>query len=141
MPRQRLSACLLFAAACGPGLAQTAAVDFQRDIQPIFKISCVSCHSGAKPAGQRRLDSPQETLRVVVAGKSQESRLIKRVLGQGGEPRMPLAGKPLDDQQVALLKRWIDAGAPGAATETASGPRKHWAYVKPQRPAVPAVKN
>lgn len=99
--------------------------------------------------GQLRLDSKAPAMKggvsgpVIIPGHNQESRLIRRVMGLGGEPRMPLGGKPLSEEQIALLKRWIDAGAPwpDGFPEKAPAVRKHWAYVKPVRPQIPKVKN
>ncbi len=119
--------------------------DFQKDVQPVLRAACYQCHSGARAMGQLRLDAKEPALHggvsgaVIVPGRSQDSRLIRRILGLGREPRMPLGGKPLGDEQIAILKRWIDAGAqwPG---ETAAGEpalRKHWSYIKPSRPPVP----
>ncbi|MGH7128907.1 MAG: DUF1553 domain-containing protein, partial [Planctomycetaceae bacterium] len=47
---------------------------------------------------------------------------------------------PLSDHQIGLIRAWIDQGAPwpdgvGAQIEP---PAKHWAYLKPQRPLIPA---
>jgi len=68
---------------------------------------------------------------------------MQRVEGRGGEPRMPFNGPPLAREQIATLKLWIDEGAdwPGAAEARDQSPPKHWAYVKPVKPALPAVKH
>src|SRR4029077_19412076 len=53
----------------------------------------------------------------------------------------PMNGKPLDPEQIAAIRSWIDSGAnwpDGAAGEPAET-RKHWAYFPPQRPALPTV--
>ena len=48
----------------------------------------------------------------VVPGNSTESRLYLMVAGKI-EPRMPFSADPLGPAEVELLRRWIDAGAPG----------------------------
>ena len=117
-------------------------VDFVRDIQPIFQTSCAPCHFGDKPKADLRLDSKSLTLKLVVPGNSENSRLLHRVLGLNGEKRMPLGREALSAAQIELLKRWIDEGAqwPDAAS-VEGGVKKHWAYIAPVRPAVPKVKN
>ena len=45
---------------------------------------------------------------------------------------MPPKGDPLKPEQIELLRQWISSGANYA---------KHWAYVVPQRPALPRVEN
>jgi hypothetical protein len=134
--------------ATGARKATGRTIDFSREIQPIFKASCYQCHSGDEPKGQLRLDSRAMALRggisgpVIIAGNSRDSRLIHRVMGLGGEPRMPFKGAPLTPQQIAKLRAWIDQGAqwPDAAAGASAPPQKHWAYVKPARPQPPAVK-
>lgn len=127
-------------------LAANQPVDFAQDIQPIFKSSCYGCHSGEKPKAQLRLDSKTLALKggisgaVIVPGKSNDSRLIHRVLGQGDEQRMPLKGEALNAEQIALLRRWIDEGAVWPDSASAEGTiAAHWAFVPPVRPPLPTV--
>ena len=78
--------------------------DFARDIAPIFQTSCYSCHNGDKAQGQLRLDSETAILKggvsgkVVIAGDSQNSLLVKRLLGLGDAPRMPMGADPLPSE-------------------------------------------
>ncbi len=119
-----------------------AKVDFVRDIQPIFQASCTPCHFGEKPKAELRLDSKTLTLKLIVPGNSNGSRLVQRVLGANGEKRMPLGREALSAAQIELLKRWIDEGANWPETASVEGGvKKHWAFVAPIRPAVPNVKN
>ena len=89
--------------------------DFQRDIAPLLQKSCGRCHITAS-MGKLRLDSAAAVLRggasgpAIVPGHSADSLLVKRLLGQGGEPQMPLGGQPLGGESVALIRRWIDTG-------------------------------
>lgn len=132
-----------------PGMpaAHTGAVDFARDVRPIFETNCYACHSGSQPKSQLRLDQKAAAMKggmsgpVIVADDSKGSRLIHRVLGADGEPRMPFGRQPLSEAQIATLKRWIDEGAPWPDTGDAGeqGIKKHWAYVEPVRPPVPSV--
>ncbi len=117
-------------------------VDFVRDIQPIFQASCTPCHFGEKPKAELRLDSKAITLKLVVPGNSNGSRLVHRLLGANGEKRMPLGREALSAVQIELLKRWIDEGAHWPDTASAGGGgKKHWAYIAPMRPAIPGGKN
>lgn len=135
-----------------PGLQLAAAsfsADFSKDVEPVLRKNCFGCHSGAQAKGQLRLDAPAGILRggiggpAVVPGKSEGSRLMHRIEGKGGEQRMPLKGEPLKPAEIAAIAAWIDAGAKLPAVAASSEPviEKHWAYRKPVRPAVPAVKN
>jgi uncharacterized protein DUF1553/uncharacterized protein DUF1549/cytochrome c len=130
-------------------------IDFKRQIEPIFARSCYQCHNAQKAMGQLRLDSNESALKgglsgaAIVPGDSKGSLLVKRILGEGAEPRMPMGGDPLTPTQITLIRRWIDQGANWAEAATGrQGDRatgreisKHWAYVKPVRPALPRVRN
>jgi mono/diheme cytochrome c family protein len=122
-------------------LAQTAKVDFARDIQPILQTRCVQCHGPERQVAQLRLDNQKLAARVIVPGKSSDSRLVHRILGLNGEARMPKGGAPLEPAQIALIKRWIDEGAVWPANSSVEAQNKHWAFIPPVRPALPTVKN
>src|SRR5262249_19070759 len=47
---------------------------------------------------------------VIVIGKSAESKLIKRVANGDGGLQMPPTG-PLTDEEIGILRAWIDQGA------------------------------
>jgi WD40 repeat protein len=47
-----------------------------------------------------------------VPGKSDSSRMVLMMEGKL-EPRMPNKGEPLDPAEIAIVRRWIDAGASG----------------------------
>src|SRR5262245_53675220 len=81
--------------------AQSPAVDFVADVQPIFKASCYSCHSGAQPQAGLRLDVRSMALKggiggaVILPGNSKDSSLLHRVIGLGGLRPMPMTGARL----------------------------------------------
>ena len=91
-------------------------VDFNRDIAPVFQKSCVTCHNANLAQAKLRLDSESAVLAgglsgpAIVPGKSGGSLLVKRILGSTDAPRMPLGGAALSDEQVQLIRRWIDEG-------------------------------
>jgi hypothetical protein len=110
-----------------------AAVDFDKDVQPVLARSCFSCHSASLASAGLRLDSRATALKVITPGNSADSRLIQRVEAVDAAKRMPLGGKPLDPAQIAIIRKWIDEGA----LWPEGGPKRHWAYVKPVRPPLP----
>ncbi|MFN0086860.1 MAG: PSD1 and planctomycete cytochrome C domain-containing protein [Blastocatellia bacterium] len=131
--------------------AQAGPADFARDVEPIFRSRCYECHGPEKASAQLRLDNRQAAMRgglggaVILPGKSGASRLMNRVLGHGGEQRMPLGREALTPAQIETLRKWVDEGAvwpEDAAGQAASAlPPKHWAFTAPVRPAIPEVKN
>src|SRR5262249_19064556 len=79
----------------------------------------------------------------IVPGKSVASRLIKAVTAADDVPVMPPKEPRLSSADIALLRTWIDAGAPAPADEVAQtvNRSKHWAFQPPVHPIQPAVKN
>jgi hypothetical protein len=141
----RIAALLLVLPLCSPGGADEQArdkVDFTREIRPILANNCLLCHGPDAKARKAdlRLDTPEGATALhdgkaaIVPGKPDQSELLKRVTTADKEDLMPpvKSGKKLTKEQIDLLKRWIQQGAAYA---------KHWAFVKPERPALPAVKN
>jgi hypothetical protein len=81
-------------------------VDFRRDIEPLLKEKCQSCHGAEQQQSGLRLDSRSAALTggkggvVLKPGNSRESRLIHLVAGINKELRMPMTGDPLSNEQV-----------------------------------------
>src|SRR5262245_35737200 len=67
--------------------AANRAVDFVRDVQPLFAAHCYQCHGPDKQEAQFRLDVKSVALRggelgpAIIPGKSAESLLIQAVAG------------------------------------------------------------
>ena len=98
--------------------AQSAGeADFARDIQPLFRDHCYSCHGPTVQANNFRLDRRRDSMpnRVgangarIIPGNAANSRLYLRITGQAGL-QMPPTG-PLTAEQIALIKSWIDQSA------------------------------
>jgi len=117
-------------------------IDYAREVLPILSNQCFHCHGPdqdskeAKAAGFR-LDKRKEAVdfEMIIPGKADKSPVIARVTTSNNKLRMPPldSGKPqLTGEQVATLKRWIDQGAEYS---------EHWAFVKPQKPELPEVKD
>ncbi len=124
-------------------------VEFVRDIQPIFAASCNHCHGEDEQEGQLRLDAKLVVMRggktgpLLIAGKSAESLLVERIAGLGTEKQMPLDDTPLTDEQIGLIRAWIDQGAkwPDGVGSKATEVKKHWAYVTPVSSPLPEVRD
>ena len=99
--------------------------------QAIFAESCYGCHGAGQQMGNLRLDTNPG--KAVIPGNSADSLLMKRITGAGGLARMPMGGALLSPAKIALIGKWIDAGAVFPAAQ------RHWAFVPPVRPAVPST--
>jgi hypothetical protein len=116
-------------------------VDFARDVEPILKERCLSCHGPKKQKSGFRLDSREAALRggdsgaaTIVVGKSAESPLIRFVAGLDADMVMPPAdgGKPaLTAEQVSVLRAWIDQGAVWSASTTKKNDPRDWWSLAP----------
>lgn len=116
-------------------------VNFSRDIKPILEKSCLQCHGHGRAKGGFRIDSRETMLAggdsgpAIVPGKSAESLLIELVMGFDPDSQMPKKGSKLTREQIALLRAWIDQGAPWDAgvTFAKAEPRN----LQPRRPDLP----
>ena len=111
------------------GTLPAASVSYENDIRPLLDQSCGKCHGDGMAMAGLKLNSEAAVLQggksgpAIVPGKSGDSLLIKRVLGLGDAPRMPMNGSPLTQQQVALLKQWIDQTDFTAVKKTEPAPK------------------
>ena len=103
-------------------LKRETSVDFEKEILPIFRNSCLACHNTTKAKGGLNLETPQLILKggdtgpAAVPGKSGESLLLKASLQTDPELIMPpkdnKANAPnLTPDQLALVK--LLSGCPG----------------------------
>ena len=126
----------------GQGNASQPKGDFAKEVVPIFRAHCYSCHKGESSAAGLDLSSIKGITKgglsgkLFVSGKPDSSLLMKRVLGQGGMPAMPMGFAPLTKTQLASLRAWIAGGAKMAEAKAV-----HWAYRPPVAKAAPKVKN
>jgi hypothetical protein len=139
---------LLIAGGFATGLttAATAAppsVDYNRDIRPLLSRYCFACHGSDEQHREAglRLDRRESALKpldsgftAITPGQVDDSELYLRISSDEASERMPPAatGTRLTAAQIELLRRWIAEGAPYA---------EHWAFVPPQRPALPPVQD
>jgi hypothetical protein len=144
---------MLTLAALTVSVANAGAPRFEPEVLPILSARCLKCHGEKKPKAGLDLRTPASMLKggesgpVLVPGAADKSLLFEMVR-KGEMP--PRKEEKLTAEQVALIKAWIDAGAPTTSTAAiaeAAGPkitqsdRQFWAFQKPVRPPVPQVKH
>ena len=127
--RQRPAALALLLTVALAGAAPPAPerpVDFVRDVQPIFRQACYSCHGPQKQKGGLRLDRKASALNsgAILPGKGADSPLVHRVGGDDPDAKMPPKGPGLTAKQVALLRAWVDQGAPEGNPKDMPPPRQ-----------------
>lgn len=127
----------------------TRPIRYFGDIHPILAEHCVSCHGPDKQKGSLRLDSRDAALAgggsygpAIVPGNPAESPLLLFTAHFEPDMEMPPDEDKLSDLQIALLRTWIEQGAPwpakgnSAATGETLGNQElyfkkaasHWAF-------------
>ncbi len=90
-------------------------IRFERDVAPILRTHCITCHTGRDAKGGFDLSTAESAFQPgddgnrIVKGKSQSSPLVKRLVDGSMPPRNHLP-RPTR-QEIALVKRWVDQGA------------------------------
>lgn len=131
---------IFFLAACTPMLVdvdleaseadstgnEVQKVDFIQQVQPILAKHCFSCHGPDESEGGLRFSSEQSVFGetdsgdpVIVRGNSMESMLIARITSEDDSVRMPPEGDRVSQEDIRLLRQWIEQGAEWD---------KHWAF-------------
>lgn len=133
----------------GDGERLPEVVSFNFHVRPILSDRCFKCHGPdeKKREAGLRLDTQEGAFAVladslpgsgihyaIVPGKPEQSTLIQRIFSANADSMMPPpdAHLALSDFEKKLLKRWIEQGAKW---------EKHWAFIAPQKPDLPKVKN
>jgi mono/diheme cytochrome c family protein len=125
---------------------------FEREVRPLLLARCVGCHGPKQQKGGLRLDNPEFLNRgegddaVVRPGDPPASALIRAVRREGGI-KMPPKAK-LNDDEVAILTRWVQSGAAWPKGEPARPKadvarlrQSHWSFRPVVAPPVPDVKD
>src|SRR5690606_19824718 len=131
--------------------AQLDTLDEQQEAQlnmavlTVLAHRCYQCHSRDKTEGKLRLDQREFVFRggesgpAILPGDVDNSELVRRItLPVGHKEAMPGKGKPLDDNDVNLIKLWVAKGAPWPEHIKGIFPM---APLAPRRPGLPPTTN
>ena len=97
-------------------------ISYRYDVQPILRSNCVECHSPPSGEGYLKTGLSMVTYKdlirgtiygpVIVRGDSRHSILNMLVEGRADPSmRMPHGRKPLDTEQIEILRLWVEQGA------------------------------
>ena len=119
-----------------PAPAAPSHLSYNKDVRPLLVEHCFSCH-GADSASRKaglRLDQRDAAIEfgALVPGDPDSSTFLDRVYSDDPEEVMPppASKKPLNEEQKAILTRWVKEGAEY---------EPHWSFIAPKRPEPPAV--
>lgn len=115
-------------------------VEYFRDIKPILKAKCWSCHGALKQEANLRLDTIQfmhhggDSGPALLQGDELNSELLRRVTAADTSERMPPEGEPVSLEQIRRVKAWLKSRPRAVADEKAQAdPKMHWAFQPLQR--------
>lgn len=111
--------------------SSSAAVEFSTEVYPLLQRACFECHGAENDKGGLRLHDAASQ------AKADHQEILRRVsLPRSDKEAMPKRGSALTAQEIQNLRDWISAGAVWPETLNS---QKHWSYVPPRRPDLPAV--
>ena len=146
--------CLVFLLnSCAPDLPEDVrlayeelpeALDFNIHVKPILSDKCFACHGpdlAAQKAGLS-LHTPEMAFAslkespgkvAITPGSLRNSELFHRIISEEPSYRMPSeeSNLTLTPKEKAILIKWIEDGAEY---------KKHWAFIPPEQPDLPKVK-
>jgi hypothetical protein len=131
----------IFLVLAGATVMTAQPATFGSRVAPILEQHCTVCHGAEKQKAELRLDGHAVILAgakeglVVKPGDAKASELFRRItLPETDDDVMPSDGKPhLSRIDIAVIEKWIAAGAPETAEFDAPAP----APVVMMRPAAP----
>jgi hypothetical protein len=114
-----LSVILLLNSGC---IKEERQVSFRGQVQPILRSNCIECHVPPDGEGYLKTGLSMATYEdlmhgtiygpVIARGDSQHSILNMLVEGRvDPSMRMPHGRKPLDTEEIQILRLWVDQGA------------------------------
>src|SRR3954465_14083172 len=120
---------LLLALLLAPGLAQAqapkGAVTYKDHVLPVLRKHCLNCHNADKATSDLNVATYQTLMaggasgEAVKPGSPDNSPLYKSA-AHLSQPKIPQKAPKIPDADLAILKKWIEGGAP----ETAVGAAK-----------------
>jgi hypothetical protein len=117
------------------GLRNNNSVDYSRDVKPILNQRCISCHGGVKQQGEFSVLFEEEAFQPaesgtipIIKGDAKNSEFYKRLISEDSDERMPYKEAALPQEEIEILKQWINEGAEWG---------EHWAFQPPKAVIVP----
>ncbi|NND33157.1 MAG: DUF1549 domain-containing protein, partial [Saprospiraceae bacterium] len=120
-------------------------VDFNYHIKPLLSDRCFACHGPDEKAREAELSLHTESgafaalegsadMYIIAPGDPESSEVYHRIMSEDPEYVMPppASNLSLTEQDKALIAKWIKQGAIW---------KEHWAFIPPQLPEVPQIKN
>lgn len=108
----------IWGTACGEDLPANQTISFSSQVAPILQTRCVACHGENLAESDYRMDSfaalvakTSSDQPAVVPSKAKNSELYQRLVHQDEDLRMPSEAAALPEEEIELIRRWIEQGA------------------------------
>ena len=92
--------------------ASSRSVTFSRDIAPILREQCVACHRPERRRAVSRCDVRDARARASLIARVTADAIHAAVEAGAGPRRLSQTHAGSPTQQVALIQRWVESGAP-----------------------------
>jgi hypothetical protein len=106
-------------------------IDYNSQVKPIINAHCISCHGGVKQNGgfsllfeEQAKGKTKSGSAAIIPGHPGKSEMIRRIVSDDPEERMPYEKAPLKKEEIRILKKWVKQGAKWDT---------HWAYIPVQK--------
>lgn len=108
--------------------ADPPAPTFERDVAPIFREKCCSCHNPDRKRGGLDLSGYPQTLAggssgEVIAPGDADASYLWQLVSHASEPKMPPESDRIPADALDVVRRWIAAGAPERDGSAPARPR------------------
>lgn len=113
-----------------PALAHAQApkgppVNYKDHVLPVLRKHCLNCHNADKATSDLNVSTYQALMAGGASGEavkpgSPDGSLLYKLSAHQAEPKMPPKGPKMPEAELAVIKAWIEGGAP----ETAVGAAK-----------------
>jgi hypothetical protein len=84
-----------------------ATVSYSQNVLPLLQVGCYGCHSGVAPGGNIAMGTWAADNALALNGK-----LYGSISWSAGYSPMPLGGSKTSTCNLAIIKKWVDSGAP-----------------------------
>ena len=85
---------------------------FREQVRPLLVKHCVECHGGKSTKGDFDLATRGKLMDSGFIDETAEESYLVELIEHRSEPAMPFKRPKLDDKSIALIREWIDLGAP-----------------------------
>lgn len=109
-------------------------VNYDKDILPIFRRYCLKCHGEDTQKADLNLQSYASALKggsggkVLIAGRTSTSLLFEAITNEDAAARMPLNSPPLKENEIELIRVWIQDGLREAAASEVNADKRDLSF-------------